>query len=354
MRARTPAWTAASVVVLAGAVLAVHEPARSSSPAQATVDGATVDGAMAEAAQTVLGRLDGRQRDRMHLPFESGERTNWHYVPRARNGLPLEAMTEAQREAVHALLQSALSRPGYEKVWGIVELEGILGQLSDRPSFRDPENYYLTIFGTPSTDAPWGWRFEGHHLSLNVSSVTDTLVAATPAFLGANPAEVPSGDQAGRRVLADEEDLARRLLALLDAAQRERALIAPTAPSDILTAAHRTVQLDRFEGLPAAAMDEAQRAALMRLVEAYTHTLRPDLAAVYTARLRATGLDSLHFAWAGGTRPGERHYYRIYSPALLIEYDETQPNHVHTVWRDPTNDFGDDLLRRHYETHSHQ
>ncbi|MCH8963234.1 MAG: DUF3500 domain-containing protein, partial [Bacteroidetes bacterium] len=162
------------VVLLGGALLAL---AQNNTPAAS----------MEEAAQAFLDLLDEDARARAHMAFDSDERFNWHFVPRRRQGLPLKAMTARQQEAAHALLQSALSQRGYEKTTSVIELEGVLGGLESNPARRDSENYYVTIFGTPSKEAPWGWRFEGHHLSLNYTSATDDLVAATPAFFGANP-----------------------------------------------------------------------------------------------------------------------------------------------------------------------
>ena len=330
------------VVLLGGALLAL---AQNNTPAAS----------MEEAAQAFLDLLDDDAHARAYMAFDSDERFNWHFVPRRRQGLPLKAMTARQQEAAHALLQSALSQRGYEKTTSVIELEGVLGGLESNPTRRDAENYYVTIFGTPSKATPWGWRFEGHHLSLNYTSVTDELLAATPAFFGANPAEVPRGDRKGWRVLAIEEDRARTLLALLDEAQRDRAMIASTAPRDIITGADRHARLERFEGLPASAMTPAQRDTLLRLVEAYIHTMRPDIAAAQWTKMEEAGIGELHFAWAGSTRRGEGHYYRIHGPTLLIEYDNTQndANHVHSVWRGFDNDFGEDLLRKHYQESDH-
>jgi len=310
---------------------------------------------MEEAARAFLALLDDDARATAHRTFDSEERFNWHFIPRRRNGLPLKAMTDAQREAAHTLLQSALSEQGYTKASNVMALERILGVLENNPSHRDPDNYYVTIFGTPSPEAPWGWRFEGHHLSLNFSSVTNALVATTPAFFGANPGEVLSGEHKGWRVLAVEEDRARSLLALLDDAQRARAMIATTAPNDVITGADRHARLERYEGLPASAMTPAQRDTLLHLIELYTHNMPSGVAAAEWERIRASGIDSLYFAWAGSTERGEAHYYRIHGPTLLLEYDNTQnnANHIHTVWRGFDRDFGEDLLRRHYEESDH-
>lgn len=310
---------------------------------------------MATAARAFLASLDEAQRARLRFPLQSDERTDWHYVPRRRNGIPLADLTAPQREAAHALLRSALSEAGYAKATGIIELEAILGRLSGDADFRDPERYFFTLFGDPAAEAPWGWRFEGHHLSLNLTAIPGAPSAATPMFLGANPATVPSGPEAGLRVLADEEDLGRALLGTLDAAQRAAAVIAARAPRDIITGADPKVQLTRFEGLPASALSPEQSALLWRLIETYLGAIEDEIAAPYRTRLRATPPDSLFFAWAGGAAPGEGHYYRIHGPRLLIEYDNTQggANHVHAVWRDPAGDFGEDALRRHYREHPH-
>jgi hypothetical protein len=350
------------LVVLAASVLLqpgcrTDPSALDSPPARAAATPApTSTGADAMAAAAAfLETLDAAQRARVQFPFESAGRYDWHYVPRAREGLSLGEMSLPQRDALHALLRSALSREGYAKATGVVSLEGILGELTGAPGFRDAGRYHVTVFGAPGGGAAWGWRFEGHHLSLNYTSVTDALVATTPAFLGANPARVPSGPRAGWRVLADEEDRARRLLLALDPEQRARTVLSPTAPRDIVTGADRKVRLARFEGLPAAAMTAPQRDSLFALVETYVRNQHERAAGAWMTEIRAADPDSLFFAWAGGDAPGEGHYYRIHGPVLLIEYDNTQggANHVHTVVRDPRGDFGEDLLRRHYEAHRH-
>jgi hypothetical protein len=240
-----------------------------------------------------------------------------------------------------------------------MELERTLRRLEKRPpndEYRDPERYYLAIFGTPSEKSPWGWRFEGHHVSLNFSSVTGKL-AVTPAFLGTNPARVPEGPTKGLRVLAQEEDLARRLLTGLNAQQRRQAIIDEEAPADIITGNQRTVSLARFEGLAYADMTADQRFLLEQLIRVYLDNMKPRIAQHQWQRMEDAGLDKLHFAWAGSAEPGQAHYYRIHGPTFLVEYDNTQnnANHIHTVWRDPANDFGRDLLRDHYENgHSHR
>ena len=313
---------------------------------------------MAIFARRFLNALNAELRLRATYPFESDERFDWHFVPRSREGNPIKDMNEKQRQTAYALLRRALSSQGYEKATGIIQLEAILRDLEGRGprnSFRDPERYYFTIFGTPSNEKPWGWRIEGHHLSLNFS-VTNHLVATTPAFMGANPAEVSTGPRKGWRVLKDEEDLARALLRSLDSSQRERAIISEDAPSDIITGTERKADLESSVGLSAAEMSNEQRAILMDLIKTYVHNNEDGIAHSQLERIRNSGIEKLHFAWAGGTEKGQEHYYRIHGPTLLIEYDNIQnnANHIHTVVRDPGNDFGEDFLRKHYERSSHR
>lgn len=288
-------------------------------------------------------------------PFDDVDRTSWSYLPGRRVGISLAQMNDAERRAAHAMLRAALSDRGYEKAQGVLVLEGILREIEAFGSLRrDPDLYYLTIFGTPSDGAPWGWRFEGHHLSLNFSSATGKIVAATPAFFGANPARVEKGPKAGLRVLGAEEDLARSLLASLDAGQRRLAVISSTTPSDIILRPGRQ-SVPAPEGLSAREMTPAQKAALKTLLEEYLGNMREDVARAQREKIEKAGIDAIRFAWAGGDRPGQGHYYRLQGPTFLVEYDNTQDgaNHVHSVFRDLQSDFGGDLLRRHYAESGH-
>ncbi len=309
---------------------------------------------MLEAARAFLDLLDEDQAGRARFDFEDDERFNWHFVPRERNGLPLKDMTVEQRGAAHDLLRSTLSSQGYLKATSIMFLETVLREIEERGPRRDPEDYYVSVFGEPSADLPWGWRFEGHHLALNYSSAAGDL-AVTPAFMGANPERVPIGSAAGLRVLAGEEDLARALVRTLDSQQRRRAIISDTAPDDILTSNDRRPKLGDPEGLPAADMNADQRAALRQVVEEYVGNVAHGIAAAQMARIDEAGFENLHFAWAGSLEPDEPHYYRIHGPTVVFEYDNTQNDaqHPHSVWRDLTDDFGEDLLKKHYEESPH-
>jgi hypothetical protein len=311
--------------------------------------------AMAGAALAFLGALPPEARRRAAFAFGDKERFNWHYVPRAREGVPFKAMPAAARAAAHELMKASLSAAGYGKAVNIVRLEEVLRRLETFGLSRDPENYAFTVFGNPGASAPWGWRVEGHHLSLNFTLVPGQPVAVTPAFLGANPAEVPSGPQQGLRALAAEQDLGRALAQSLSEAQRPRAIIAARSLGDIVTGPGRADSLAAPAGLGLADMTGDQRALAARLIEEYARNMRVELAEAELRRMREAGLERIHFAWAGGLEPGRAHYYRLHGPTLLIEYDNTQndANHIHSVWHDPKRDFGRDLLRAHYERGHH-
>ncbi len=308
---------------------------------------------MAEAATTFWASLTPDQRTRVLFPVESEERQNWHYIPRDRCGIPFKEMDGAQQKLAHALLSSGLSRRGYMKAATIMSLESVLGRLegTERRFARDPDLYYVTLFGTPSDEAPWGWRVEGHHVSVNFLVVGGKRIAPTPNFFGSNPARVPQGDLTGLRVLAAEEDLARRLLSSLDPSQHVRAILSAEAPSDIVTRAEHRIKLDAPAGLAAGEMGEDQRRRVMDLVTEYVSRMPLDVADIRMNRIEKDGTAHIHFAWAGPEERGKPHYYRLQGPGFLVEYDNTQnqANHIHTVWRDLTDDWGDDLLARHYD-----
>lgn len=301
-----------------------------------------------------LQTLSPEQRQRAVFPFSSRERFNWHYVPRRREGIPFKEMNAEQQTAAEDLLRFVMSETGYRKVSNIRRLEEVLRQLGDSPSVRDPEQYAFTVFGDPAI-APWGWRVEGHHVSLNFTVISDDLIAVTPAFLGANPAEVRIPPLQGLRSLPGEQELALELVQSLEPIQRQQAVIATQSFGDILTGPIRAQTLNHPVGLPLSEMDEGRRALAMRLIEEYIHNMRGELAQAQLQRIQSAGIERIHFAWAGGIEAGQAHYYRLHGPTLLIEYDNTQnnANHIHSVWRDLTNDFGVDLLRDHYEKGGH-
>ncbi|HEX6059070.1 MAG TPA: DUF3500 domain-containing protein [Gemmatimonadaceae bacterium] len=310
---------------------------------------------MQQAAETFLASLSVAQRSKATFAFEDAERLDWHFVPRARRGLPLKEMSAEQRGLARGMLRAGLSRRGYLTASTIIDLELVLREMGESSTFRDPDLYYFSIFGTPSRAAPWGFRAEGHHLSLNFTLLRDTLIATAPAFFGANPAEVRRGARRGLRALADEEDLGRELVLSFDERQRARAVISAVAPRDIVTGNARSVEPLSPTGIRVTELRPEQAAILLRLLEVYLGRMAEPLAARRRASLERTDFAELAFAWAGSTRRGEAHYYRIQGPSFLVEYDNTQngANHIHTVWRDFDGDFGRDLLREHYRTARH-
>ena len=337
----------------AGTAVMAHEPAPRPLAAAANAD-------MVAKATAWLETLDDQQRQAASFSFDSDERLNWHFIPRERLGLPIKQMCLAQRRAAYGLLQSGLSHEGYLKATTIMSLEGILRELEkDRPgneARRDPEKYWLSVFGTPSASEPWGWRFEGHHLSLNFSSVAGLAVASTPLFLGANPAEVRTGPHAGQRVLAAEEDLARQLMQSLNEADQKKALLAAVAPEEVFTVPDKPIDLGTPAGLAFAKMPQPQQRQLERLIVQVVRTLRGELADEALQGIRDAGLERVHFAWAGGLAPGVGHYYRVQGPTFIIEYDNTQndANHIHVVWHSLESNFGLDALQSHYKNHPHK
>jgi Protein of unknown function (DUF3500) len=316
---------------------------------------------MRVAADRVLASLPPAARDKVGRSFDDRDRIDWHYTPRSRNGVALKELDAQGRDAVHALLKEALSATGYRKVVNIVELELVLREIETFGLMRDPERYHLTIYGTPSATAAWGWRFEGHHVSLNFTLAGDKIAVDAPSFLGANPANVTRGPKMGFRALAAEEDEARALLTLLTDAQRREAVFDSRTYGDIVTGNVAKVDPLQPVGIAASSMTESQRAQLVKLVTVYAATFENGLAQARMARVAEGGIDKIRFGWAGATERGKPHYYRVQGPQFLIEYDASQDggNHIHSVWRDFTGDFGRDLLREHYEnakgtTHKHQ
>ena len=317
---------------------------------------------MTHAASNFLDVLSPTMRERANLPFEGNERFRWHYIPIEmweRQGVSLKELNTKQQESAFALMESGLSPDGYKKARAIINLETILGEIEktdgDRRLERNPEFYFFTVFGDPTGNGAWGWRAEGHHVSLNFTVVNRELISPNPFFFGSNPAEVPDGDNKGLRVLYAEEDLARQLLTSLTPYQKTIAVIEADAPSDILTRNAPKVEFDAVEGLPVETMQTHQRDLLIQVVHEYIDRLPEEIATIERRKLRESSVNDIHFAWAGGEERRMPHYYRIHGPFFFVEYDNTQnnANHVHSVWRHIEDDFGVDLLRLHYNKSDH-
>ena len=374
-----------------------------------------VAGRMAEAARAWLDTLDDGQRaiGRGAVPSDAAddaERRRWFYTPTDHGGLTVHQQRPAQQRAAMRLVSTGLSEAAYVTVATVMGLENVLDLVEgfrtrfDRERGRDPGLYYLRVFGEPGGTAPWGWRFGGHHVSLNNLVVDGALVSTTPCFLGADPAASPLLGGAVNRPLGRVEDLACELVRSLSPGLAARAILHPTAPSDLVTA-NRTVvspgdrviplagiwRDERFpdpdeqarlqalsdaideaegygdaedeavsytaapKGVPAAELDAAQRELLRALLRTYLDRVPAEVSVAARYDDDDAALDAVHLAWAGATVAGEPNYYRLQGPRLLLEWDNTQrgANHAHSVWRDPTEDFGLDVLARHRAAHQH-
>jgi hypothetical protein len=309
---------------------------------------------MARAANNLLATYSEEQRKAGVFEVNDAERVNWHFIPKARKGIPMKELTPAQRPLAQALLSSGLSQRGYAAALTIMSLEQILAELEQgKGPKRDPEMYYVSIFGKPGSEQPWGWRVEGHHLALNFTVVEGKAVAASPSFYGSNPAQVKDGPRKGLRVLDVEEDLGRALVQSLSDEQKKAAIFSNDAPKDIITGASRKAKLLEPAGIAAKDLTGPQKHMLLALIGAYAGRIRGEVAEQDLQKISAAGFDKVSFAWAGPIEQGKLHYYRVQGPTFLMEYDNTQGggNHVHSVWRDLENDFGDDLLKKHYDAH---
>jgi hypothetical protein len=310
---------------------------------------------MFDAAGAFLSALSVDQRRVAAIDFQNeAERKSWFYTPVDRQGLQLKDMSMVQADLAHRLLATGLSGGGVHKAKSIIALEPILRELEGEGGKwrRDPLRYFVSVFGTPGGPGNWGWRFEGHHLSVNYTIVDGELIGPTPVFFGSNPACVLHGDMEGLRALKEEEDIARDLLASLDGEQKKVAIVSSEAPNDILTKNVPAVtdELSREpDGLAGSAMSDAQKATVNDLIKVYVGRLPDALAIQEMARVNTVDPSDIRFAWAGSESRGEGHYYRLLASTFLAEYDCTQndANHVHAVWRNLQNDFGEDLLRRH-------
>ncbi len=318
---------------------------------------------MAVAASAFLGALTGEQRVRACYPFgPGGERREWSFLPaRDRDGLPIGALRDEQRRLAHELILTGTSLPAYTKVVSVMAMEHVLRALAPGlADLFDPERYCFKVFGSPGEQA-WGWQFAGHHVSLNFTVVGGRYVSPTPCMLGAQPASYGL-----LAPLADDEELGYRLVNSLDAAQRRAAIIHHRPPPDL--AARMVPRLSETERPDAMFFPEpdyvisdderdvlsyVRSDSLAALVGAFVRRLPDEVAGAQLHDLERAGMDTLTFAWAGGTSPGERHYYRVQGPTLLIEHDNTQGNgtHIHSAWRNPADDFGDDVLAAHYRAH---
>jgi Protein of unknown function (DUF3500) len=335
---------------------------------------------MAAAAAAFAESLDAEQRTVLDNAFEiDGPRREWSYLPELeRDGIALGSLSDPQRKLAHQLIVASVSMPGYAKVVSIMAMEHVrralvLAAAPQRAHLFDPGRYCVRLFGTPGGVSPWGWQLAGHHVILNFTVTGGRYVSPTPCMLGSVPASYGT-----LAPLADDEERGYAFVGSLSQAQREAAVIYHRPPPDFATRILPRIgpvelpdhvfepepdyTIDDTErsilayvregpkGVPGSALDKHQLDALVELVAGFAGRLPDEVAGAEMDRLQSAGAERLAFAWAGGTHRGERHYFRVQGPDLLIEHDNTQGggNHVHSVWRNPSNDFGDDILAAHY------
>lgn len=313
---------------------------------------------LADKANNFLATLTPELKAKTLFPLKSEERFNFNFVPLVRQGPTFHDFNEQQKAAAIALLRASVSEQGFNKAIEIMELEKALIVIEKRTpddKRRDPLNYHFCIFGTPSNSAPWGWRFEGHHISLNFASSEGKIVSATPSFFGSNPGIVPpdAGIQPGKQVLQQETELAFTFVKSLDTEQLTLASFSESAPEEIFSSNMRKANNLEPKGIPYSMLTPDQKNLFMQLLNVFVKNYEFGFSKTLMAKIEKAGMDNLYFAWAGGYKYGKPHYYRIQGPMLLIEYDNTQTNanHVHSVVRDLTNDFAEDILREHYLEH---
>tara|TARA_R110002167_G_scaffold65757_23_gene186063 strand:- start:250 stop:1266 length:1017 start_codon:yes stop_codon:yes gene_type:complete len=311
---------------------------------------------LSDKANVFLHSLSDELRAKALFPLDDAERFNMNYIPIIRKGPTFHDFDDLQKTAALALLRASVSQVGYQKSIQIMELEKVL--LTIDRSFampdgtgRDPLNYHFCVFGTPSPNNAWGWRFEGHHISLNFTSDEGHIVSSTPLFMGSNPGIVNIGEQRGKQVLQKESELGFRLVSSLNADQLKIAKFSDEAPQEILTANHRKAHGIEKLGIPFTRLTDTQKTTFLELLDVYIGNYIFEFSETFRNKINKAGIENLSFAWAGGFKEGVAHYYRIQGPMLLIEFDNTQnnANHVHTAVRDLTNDFAEDVLKEHYE-----
>ncbi|MDA7876784.1 DUF3500 domain-containing protein [Akkermansiaceae bacterium] len=308
----------------------------------------TATAEMTNAASTFLKSLDDSQSKAAKFEFKNEERENWHFVPMKREGIRFSTLKPHQQHLAFGLLGTGLSQKGLLTATQIMTLEQVLADRGGDPEIRDTEKYYLAVFGTPSNDKPWGWRFEGHHLSLNFTVIGNRVVGV-PAFFGTNPAELKKGPLKGTRPLGEVEDAGRALAVKLKASGKSP-VFSEKAPKEIFTGQDRIAKAQEALGVASNKLEADEITDLLKIVDLVASLQRHDVSADALKKILTAQSKKLTFAWAGSLERNGAHYFRIQGPDFIIEYANTQndANHAHLVWRDLKNDFARDVLKTHY------
>ena len=303
---------------------------------------------MNEAATVFLASLDGAQRKAASFEFKNKERENWHFVPMDRKGVRFDALKPHQQHLAFGLLGTGLTQKGLMTATQIMTLEEILRSRGGDPKVRNTEKYNIAIFGSPSPTKPWGWRFEGHHLSLNFSLLGDKVVGL-PAFYGTNPAELKKGPLKGMRPLGEIEDAGRQLAKDLIKADMSP-VFSEKAPKEILTAQDSTAKAQQIMGTTSDKMNGEQVKQILAIVSQVASMQRGEITNESLRKINTMQRKKLHFAWGGSLERNGPHYFRIQGVDFIVEYANTQndANHAHLVWRDLKDDFARDSLKKHY------
>lgn len=309
-----------------------------------------------ETANELLKSLRPDQVEKMSRPWDDKERVNWDFVPKEyRAGVTVGSLNDSQKEKFYRLVLATGGEKTLDRVKSISFLESILRGVEGRKEgdqYRDPGKYFVQLFGAGHLDKIWGWKIEGHHLCLNYVLEKNKVISATPSVLGSNPAIVLEGENKGYQLMKPEIQLATGILSTFTPSQKTKAIVSSQASKEILTYQQRKASIDKTGGIAFAELNPAQQNKLKELVEVYINRASKFFVKDMLARVEQAGWDKVFFVWEGSedVSPGHTHYYRIQGPEIIIEYDNYQNNgnHVHSIFRDVRNDFGD-LLAAHYK-----